>query len=191
MSSGPGSSGKPWPKLMALLSRASCDIASKIVTGRSAKTLFMDVIGRSAARIRRQARGLPGEHPACEMLVVSEPIRLRRQRRGDRPLSGTAGEHDLFACGVRDILRIESGKRHDHGVGIRFHCYLIRLTDVDQEIAPFGDSLRHFCRRQIGHLMPTRHSNTPDDALIEGLCPFAQSRLWCPENQGPQALASI
>ena len=46
MSSGPGSSGKPWPRLMALLSRASCDIASKMVTGRSAKTLFMDVIFR-------------------------------------------------------------------------------------------------------------------------------------------------
>src|SRR5665213_4607922 len=31
---------------MALLSRASCDIASKMVTGRSAKTLFMEVIFR-------------------------------------------------------------------------------------------------------------------------------------------------
>jgi hypothetical protein len=30
--------------LMALLSRAACDIASKTVTGRSAKTLFMEVI---------------------------------------------------------------------------------------------------------------------------------------------------
>jgi hypothetical protein len=29
---------------MALLSRAACDIASKTVTGRSAKTLFMEVI---------------------------------------------------------------------------------------------------------------------------------------------------
>src|SRR3954454_19263063 len=115
MSSGPGWSGKPWPKLMALLSRASCDIASKIVTGRSAKTLFIDIIGRSAARIRRQAGGLPGEHAACEMLVVSEPIRLGCQRRRYRPLSGTAGEHHLFADGVRNILRIESGKRHDQG----------------------------------------------------------------------------
>src|SRR5450432_2801245 len=43
MSSGPGSSGKPWPRLIALLSRASCDIASKMVTGRSAKTLFIEV----------------------------------------------------------------------------------------------------------------------------------------------------
>src|ERR1700678_1850709 len=50
MSSGPGSSGKPWPRLMALLSRASCDIASKIVTGRSAKTLLVEIIAAVSRR---------------------------------------------------------------------------------------------------------------------------------------------
>src|SRR3954471_21764448 len=108
MSSGPGWSGNPWPRLMALLSRASCDIASKIVTGRSAKTLFMDVIARSAAGIRRQAGSLPGQHAAGEMLVVSEPIGLRGQRRRHRSLSGTAGEHHLPAFGIGNVPRIET-----------------------------------------------------------------------------------
>src|SRR3954451_18840774 len=98
---------------MALLSRASCDIASKIVTGRSAKTSFMDVIGRSVARIRRQAGGLPRQHAAREMLVVSEPIRLCGQRRGDRPLSGTAGGNHPFFPGGRGILRVRKGKGGD------------------------------------------------------------------------------
>src|SRR5215470_16930170 len=41
-SSGPGSSGKPWPRLTASCSRASRDITSKTETGRSAKTGFME-----------------------------------------------------------------------------------------------------------------------------------------------------
>src|ERR1700728_390608 len=49
-SSGPGASGKPWPRLIALLSRASCDIASKIVTGRSAKTLFVEIMAAISRR---------------------------------------------------------------------------------------------------------------------------------------------
>src|SRR3954471_6173811 len=80
MSSGPGWSGNPWPRLMALLSRASCDIASKIVTGRSAKTLFMDVMGTSAGP-GRQARSLPRQHAAGQMLVIGQAIGLRGQRR--------------------------------------------------------------------------------------------------------------
>src|SRR3984893_13278264 len=48
---------------MALLSRASCDIASKMVTGRSANTLFMEVMEtvsrRSWSAIPRPSR------PAC------------------------------------------------------------------------------------------------------------------------------
>src|ERR1700733_9032252 len=102
ISSGPGWSGNPWPRLMALLSRASCDIASKIVTGRSAKTLFMDVMEASAGR-GRQARSLPGQHAAGQMLVVGEAVGLRRQRRRHRPLARTAGENHLFAFGVRYI----------------------------------------------------------------------------------------
>src|SRR5450755_1818712 len=69
MSSGPGSSGKPWPRLIALLSRASCDIASKIVTGRSAKTLFVEIIGaisrRSWSAIRRPSRPAFRPPDAC------------------------------------------------------------------------------------------------------------------------------
>src|SRR3954465_9124784 len=107
MSSGPGSSGKPWPRLMALLSRASCDIASKIVTGRSAKTLFIDVMEGSAAGPGRQACGLPGQHAAGEMFVISKSIRLRGQRCRHRAFAGTAGENHLLAVGVWNILRIE------------------------------------------------------------------------------------
>src|SRR6478672_9882459 len=108
MSSGPGPSGKPWPRLMALLSRASCDIASKIVTGRSAKTLFIDVMERSAAGIGRQARGLPGQHAAGKVLVVGKTIRLGCERRRHRPLAGAARENHLLALRIRNILRIES-----------------------------------------------------------------------------------
>ena len=36
---------------MALLSRASCDIASKTVTGKFAKTLFMDVMREISRRV--------------------------------------------------------------------------------------------------------------------------------------------
>src|ERR1700742_4206917 len=108
ISSGPGWSGNPWPRLMASLSRASCDIASKIVTGRSAKTLFMDVMERSAAAFGRQGRGLPCQHAAGEMLVVGEAIGLRRQRRRHRPLARAAGENHLLALGVGNVLRIEA-----------------------------------------------------------------------------------
>src|SRR3569623_682632 len=101
MSSGPGSSGKPWPRLMAWLSRAACDIASKMVTGRSAKTLLrealLEVIGGSATDLARKAGGLPAEHTAGKMLVVGQPGGLRRERGRHRALSGAAGEHDLLA----------------------------------------------------------------------------------------------
>src|SRR3954465_12949628 len=117
MSSGPGSSGNPWPRLMALLSRASCDIASKIVTGRSAKTLFIDVMEGSAAGVRRQARGLPPQHAPGKMLVVSKAVRLRCQRRRHRALAGTAGENHLPAFGVWNFLRVECRKRNDDRVG--------------------------------------------------------------------------
>src|SRR6185369_170841 len=103
MSSGPGSSGKPWPRLMALLSRAACDIASNTVTGRSAKTLFMEVMDGSAAALGRQARGLPAQYPSGKVLVVGQARRLRRQRRRHRPLAGTAGKNHLFALRVRNI----------------------------------------------------------------------------------------
>src|SRR5712671_7707985 len=120
ISSGPGSSGKPWPRLMALLSRASCDIASKIVTGRSAKTLFMEVMTASAAGLGRQPRGLPGQHAARKVLVVSQAGGLSGQRRCHRPLSRAAGKDDLLALGIRNILRIETRKRNDDRARIGF-----------------------------------------------------------------------
>src|SRR6202049_160887 len=159
MSSGPESSGKPWPRLIALLSRASCDIASKIVTGRSAKTLFMEVMERSAAGLGRQSRGLPGQHTAREVLVVGQTRGLSGERGRHRSFAGAAGKDHLLAMGVRNILRVETRERNDDGPRIGFHGTLVRLADVDQEIAFLGHSLRDILRRQIVHLI--RHSNLP------------------------------
>src|ERR1700679_4245291 len=107
MSSGPGSSGKPWPRLMALLSRASCDIASKMVTGRSAKTLFIEVMERSAAGLARQSGFLPAEHPPGQMLVIGQPCGLGGQRGRYRTFSRTTGKHNLLAFRIRNIFRVE------------------------------------------------------------------------------------
>ena len=190
MASGPGSSGNPWPRLMALLSRASCDIASKMVTGRSAKTLFMEVMEQSAASLGRQARGFPRQHAAGEVLVVGEAVSLRGQRRGHRPLAGSAGENHLFALGVRDILRIKTGKRDDDGIRIGFDGDFIRLADIDQEIAPFGNSLRHLCRRQIVNAMTLTHhqtSRSPNHSVFRRLLLVRrQTRLSRGENQAPE-----
>ena len=41
-SSGPGSSGKPWPRLTAFVSRARRDMVSKIVVSRDAKIGLKD-----------------------------------------------------------------------------------------------------------------------------------------------------
>src|SRR5258708_31379727 len=161
MSSGRGSAGKPWPRLMALLSRASCDIASKMVTGRSAKTLFMELMSGSAAGPGRQSRRLPGQHATREMLVVGQPRGLGGQRRRYRPFPGTAGEQPLLALGVRKILRVETGKRDHHRVRIGFHGNLVRLADVDQKVAAFGHALCDIFRRQIGDL--ARHVVPPKD----------------------------
>src|SRR6266436_4064444 len=165
MSSGPGSSGKPWPRLMALLSRASCDIASKMVTGRSAKALFMEVMERSAAGLGRQSRGLPGQHSPREVLVIGKTRGLRRQRGRYRPLPGTAGENHLLALGIGNIARVETRKRHHDRARIGFHGHFIRLADVDQKVATVGHSLRYFFRRQILDLM-ARPANPPNDLLL-------------------------
>src|ERR1700737_5119724 len=100
ISSGPGSSGKPWPRLIALLSRAACDIASKIVTGRSANTLFMDVMERSAAGLGRQSRGLPGQHAARKVLVIGLTRGLGGERGRHRSLARAAGKHHLLALRI-------------------------------------------------------------------------------------------
>src|SRR3954452_17287101 len=142
MSSGTGSSGKPCPRLMAALSRAACDIASKMVTGRSAKTLFRDellvreelVIGRSATDLAGKPRRLPAEHAAGQMLVIRQASRLRRERGRDGALARAAGEHDLLAGGIGDRLGIEGRERHDDTVGIGLGFDLVRLANVNEEV---------------------------------------------------------
>src|ERR1700738_5193954 len=128
MSSGPGSSGKPWPRLMALLSRASCDIVSKIVTGRSPKTLFIEVIGRSATGVGRQSRGLPGQHAARKVLVVGQSGGLGGQRCRYRSFPRAARKNHLLALGIGNILRVESRQRNDDCARIGFHRNLVRLA---------------------------------------------------------------
>src|ERR1700759_4104364 len=146
MSSGPGSSGKPWPRLMALLSRASCDIASKMVTGRSAKTLFIELIERSAAGSGRQSCSLPAQHASRKMLVVSQTCGLRRQRSRHRALARTAGENNLPALRVRNGLRVEARKRNDDAAWIGFRGHFIRLADIDEQIASLLHALRYVLR---------------------------------------------
>src|SRR3984893_9490022 len=134
MSSGPGSSGKPWPRLMALLSRASCDIASKMVTGRSAKTLFREVMRGSGRRLGREARSLPGQHATSEVLVVGETRGLGGERRRHRSFSGTAGKHHLLILRIRNPLGVERRERnHDRG-RIGFHGNLVRLRAGPEEV---------------------------------------------------------
>jgi hypothetical protein len=113
----------------------------------------MDVMERSAAGPGRQSRSLPCQHAAGEVLVVAKPVRLCGQRRGHRPLPGPACENHLFAFGVRNVLRVETGERNDDGVRIGFHRHFVRLADVDQKVTPFGDPLRYVCRRQIVYLI--------------------------------------
>src|SRR5690348_10114490 len=100
MSSGPGASGKPCPRLMASWSRASCDMTSKIVTGRSEKIVLISPADESVAGAARllagfggKAGGFPAEHSACEVGIVRLAGSLRRERRRHRALAGTAGEH--------------------------------------------------------------------------------------------------
>src|SRR5665213_3754824 len=159
MSSGPGSSGKPCPRLMALLSRAACDIASKTVTGRSAKTLFMEVMRVSAAGRGRQSRSLPGQHAARKVLVIGKPRGLRGERGRHRPFAGAAGQHHLLAMGIRNFPTFEGRQRHYDGAGIAVYRDLVRLADIDHEVAALGHALRHVLWRQILHLV--RHSVPP------------------------------
>src|SRR3954470_19134939 len=132
MSSGPGSSGKPWPRLIALLSRASCDMASKIVTGRSANTLFMDVMGRLATGPGRQSRSLPGQHAARKVLVIGKTCGLRGERGRYRSLARTARENHLLAAWIGKSDRVEARQRSGDRARISFHGDFIRLADVDQ-----------------------------------------------------------
>src|SRR5258705_2306821 len=163
MSSGPGSSGKPWPRLMALLSRAACDIASKMVTGRSAKTLFIEIIfgkvlgSESATGLGRQSRGLPAQDAPGQMLVVGQSRRLRGERGRHRAFSRSAGKHHLLALRIWKGGWIETRQRNDHPCGIGLDHHLVGLADIDQEIASVRHALRDFLRRQILHFV-IRHA---------------------------------
>src|ERR1700687_4642148 len=178
MSSGPGSSGKPWPRLMALLSRASCDIDSKVVTGRSAKTLFMEVIERSAAGPGRQSRGLPGQHAARKVLVVGQSCGLGGQRRRYRSFPRAAGKDHLLALRIRNILRVETRQRNHDGARIGLYRNLVRLADVDEKVASLRHSLRDVFPRQIVNL--TRPSLPPNDPLAQANCSPLHANLAPP-----------
>ena len=146
ISSGPGSSGKPWPRLMALLSRAACDIASKMVTGRSAKTLFMDVMAGSAAGLGRQSRGLPPMMPPARCLSKGKPAACAASEAVTERLPERQANTTCLPCGSGMRGGIEGRKRRDHAGGIGFHHDLVRLAHVDQEVAPLLDPLRHLLR---------------------------------------------
>src|ERR1700730_3383291 len=125
---------------MALLSRASCDIASKMVTGRSAKTLFMEVMAKkswrgSAAGFGRQSRSLPAQYAARQVLVVRQARRLRRQRGGHRALAGPAGQNHLLALRVGNAFWIECRKRNHDATGIGLRGDFIRLADIGEGVA--------------------------------------------------------
>src|SRR5712672_2244750 len=157
MSSGPGSSGKPCPRLIALLSRASCDIASKMVTGRSAKTLFMEVMESSAAGPGRQPGLLPAQYAPGEVLVVRQARGLRRQRGRHRTLAGATGKHHLLALRIGNRRGVKRRNRNDHAAGIGLGRDFVRLAEIDQEIASLRHSLRYLLRHQILHLV-IRHA---------------------------------
>src|SRR5258708_37190314 len=142
---------------MALLSRASCDIASKMVTGRSAKTLFMEVMEKSAGGFGRQSGLLPAQDTPGEMLVVRKASGLRRLRGRYGAFAGAAGEHHFLALGIGNGLWIEGRKRDDYAAGICLDGDLVRLADIDQEIASLRHSFRYLLRHQILHLM-IRHA---------------------------------
>ena len=63
--------------------------------------------------------------------------------------------------GIRNILRIKTRKRNHDCVGISFDRNLVRLADVDKQVAALGHSLRNIFRRQIVNLV--RHSYPPTD----------------------------
>src|SRR3954469_11889356 len=132
MSSGPGSSGKPWPRLMALLSRASCDMASKTVIGRSANTLFMEVIGRSAAGLRRQSGSLPGQHSPRKMIVIGKAGGLRGQRCRHGSLARPTREDHVLALWIGNAVWVEGRQRNHDSAGIGFHSNFVQLADVNQ-----------------------------------------------------------
>ena len=66
-----------------------------------------------------------------------------------------------IAAGSNDL------QRNHHAVRIGFHRDLVRLADVDQQIAPLRHPLRHVFRRQIVHLM-VRHAISSRQPACEG-----------------------
>src|SRR5207248_11360144 len=90
---------------------------------------------------------------AGTVLVSEKALRLRAERGRDRTLAGAAEEHDLLALGIGDRLGIEGRERHDHAIRIGLGFDLVRLADVDEEIAPFRDTLGDLVRGQILYLV--------------------------------------
>jgi hypothetical protein len=90
------------------LSRASCDIASKIVTGRSANTLFMEVIGRSAAGPCRQTRSLPGQKAGQAKLLIF------RAHEKVLPVNRTRNSQDICAEAVPPDKRKRDAAPEQH-----------------------------------------------------------------------------
>src|SRR6185295_14839688 len=138
-SSGPGSSGKPWPRLTASCSRARRDITSNTESPRLAKTGF--IAGRRMRScLGRQAGLFPALDAAGEMLVVGKSGVLGDQRGRDRAIARAACEHDLLAGRIRQRGRIELRHRHVDRVRIALDLGLGRLAHVDQQHRAFGDA---------------------------------------------------
>src|SRR6267378_1063040 len=98
------------------------------------------------------------------MLVVRKASGLRRQRGRYRALAGAAGEHHFLALGIGNLRGIEGRKRDDYAAGIGLDGDLVRLADIDQEIASLRHSLRYFLRHQILHLV-IRHAKSSNDPV--------------------------
>src|SRR3954471_17467913 len=151
-SSGPGSSGKPWPRLTASCSRARRDMTSNTETGRSAKTLF--ITGGRASRLGRKAGFLPRLDAAGEVMVVGQTCGLRDQRRRHRAIAGAACEDHLLAGRIGQRRGIELRHRHvDGDLGIALDVGLVRLAHIDKQNLAFGDALRDIDRVEIVYVV--------------------------------------
>src|SRR3569623_2849243 len=111
MSSGPGASGKPCPRFMASWPRASCDITSKIVTGKlekivpispaKSRTIAYAQTRVLAASFGGKARGFPTDHSTHEVGDIRLSGGLRGESRRHRALAEAAGERHCLAFWIR------------------------------------------------------------------------------------------
>ncbi len=64
-------------------------------------------------------------------------------------------------------MRIEARKRDNDRIRISLRGDFVWLSDIDEQIPPFGNAFRHFLRRQIMNLMTLiRHSISPGRLLL-------------------------